>query len=324
MTKEYIEKLQSIVDIGDRIGALVFFAMRSNNGIVLKKANIVNDVLRGIASDYRDSLESELNRFESDDNMVVLNLSNMDDRTNVVYRYDISDEHPAYFDIMREPVSDPPIEYVEDKMFNFDSDSFSKIAYFIVLLGTEENHVVIYRDNFNVNLMRQGHGRFYLNKSGTQISKVENDILRMDSQIDCILIDNKFYILNLKKLDVCNDFLSIVRKRANSAIDKIENLKLIDNADDLRNRLDDSIFARRLMCAVQNSPVTELPQNDVVTFVKHHKALSTFIPIKEGKLVLKTKRSQDAFVNLLNDNYLCSKLTNIDYKSSAKGVVEVE
>ena len=153
-TPEFKAKLLSLINLGDNFSALVFFAMKSEDGVVLKKANILNEVLEGIAEGYKDALSSELARFDEDDQMSVLNLSDRDERGNVVYRYDIPDEQPSYFDVMMEPISQPRVEYVDDKMFNFDRDSFSDIDYFIVRLGTEDNNIVVYRNNFNVNLLK--------------------------------------------------------------------------------------------------------------------------------------------------------------------------
>ena len=317
-TEQFKEKLHSLIELGDNFRALVFFAMRSDEGIVLKKANILADVLTGIAEGFKESLASELERFEHDDQMAVLNLSDRDERANVIYRYDLPDVEPSYFQIMREPVSEPAIVYTDTKMFNFDADTFSDIDYFVIRLGSEDNHIVAYRDNFNVNLMKQGRGRYYLNKSGTQITKVDNDILRMDSQIDCMLVEDDFYIVNLKNLDTSKEFATIIRGRANEAIDEIAALPFVDNVDGLRTRLEDLSFARRLMRAMDNSPVTGLPANDVLDFVRNHQKLSTLLRINGDKFDLTTKKSQSAFVSLLNDDFLYSKLTQRDYESSSK------
>ncbi len=317
-TREFVEKLQSLVDLDDRFSALVFFAIKGNDGIVLKKANIQNDVLVGIAEGYKESLANELERFVHDDHMDVLNLSDRDERSNVIYRYDIPDEEPSYFEVMKEPVADPAVDYTEEKLFNFDRESFSDIAYFVIRLGSEDNQIVVYRDNFTVNVMKQGRGRFYLNKSGTQIAKVDNDILRMDSQIDCMLIDNDYYIVNLKNLDTSKEFATIIRGRANDAIDQIAELPFVDNVDGLRAHLEDLSFARRLMRAMDNSPVTGLPANDVLDFVRNHQKLSTLLRINGDKFDLNTKKAQSAFVSLLNDDFLYSKLTRRDYESSSK------
>ena len=318
-TKEFKAKLGSLVGMGDEFSAIVYFAMKSNGGIVLKKANILKDVLKDIAISFKDSLAAELDRFEQDERMSVLNLSDRDERSNVIYRYDLPDEMPSYFSVMKEPVTTMADEFMGDKMFNFDNDSYSDIDYFVVQLGTGENQIVIYRDNFNVNLMKQGRGRFFLNKSGTQISKIDDDILRMDSQIDCMLIDDEYYIVNLKNLDTSKEFASIIKKRALASIDTIKDLPFVDNVDGLRNRLDELAFARRLMTAVDSSPVIHLPEEKVLDFAGKHKKLKKYVV--DGKFRLDSKRSHSAFISMLNDDYLHSILTERDYETSSKDQV---
>lgn len=319
MTKqEFKDRLQGLVALGDDFGALVFFAIRNEDGIVLKKANIINDVLTEIASGYRESIQAELNRFLQDDHMSVLNLSDRDERENVIYRYDIPDVEPSYFAKMREPVAEDAPEYINDRLFQFDQESFGDIDYFVVMLGTEENHVVVYRDNFNVNLLKQARGRYYLNKSGTQITNLKEDILRMDSQIDCMLLDDDFFIVNLKNLNTSKEFATIIKDRANQSVDLIADLEYIDNVDGLRERLDELSFARRLMKAMDGSPVIGLPTPTVLDFVSNNPKLNNVLKVEGGKIKLDTKKAQSAFVSLLNDDFLYSKLTNNDYESSSK------
>lgn len=317
-TQEFKDRLQGLVALGDDFGALVFFAIRNEDGIVLKKANIINDVLTEIASGYRESIQAELNRFLQDDHMSVLNLSDRDERENVIYRYDIPDVEPSYFAQMREPVAEDAPEYINDRLFQFDQESFGDIDYFVVMLGTEDNHVVVYRDNFNVNLLKQARGRYYLNKSGTQITNLKEDILRMDSQIDCMLLDDDFFIVNLKNLNTSKEFATIIKDRANQSVDLIADLEYIDNVDGLRERLDELSFARRLMKAMDGSPVIGLPTPTVLDFVSNNPKLNNVLKVEGGKIKLDTKKAQSAFVSLLNDDFLYSKLTNNDYESSSK------
>ena len=256
--------------------------------------------------------------FPKDDHMSVLNLSDRDERENVIYRYDIPDVEPSYFAQMREPVAEDAPEYINDRLFQFDQESFGDIDYFVVMLGTEENHVVVYRDNFNVNLLKQARGRYYLNKSGTQITNLKEDILRMDSQIDCMLLDDDFFIVNLKNLNTSKEFATIIKDRANQSVDLIADLEYIDNVDGLRERLDELSFARRLMKAMDGSPVIGLPTPTVLDFVSNNPKLNNVLKVEGGKIKLDTKKAQSAFVSLLNDDFLYSKLTNNDYESSSK------
>lgn len=316
-TQQFVNRLEDLINQKD-FGALVHFAMKGPDGIVLKRANILDSVLASIAEDYKNSIAGELDRFIHDDQMSVLNLSDRDERVNVIYRYDIPDEEPSYFAAMKEPITKPAINYSGDKLFNFEKDSFSNISYFVIALGTAANHIVVYRDNFNVNLMKQGAGKVFLSKSGTQITRVNEDILRMDSQIDCMLIDDDYYIVNLKNLDTRREFASIIRKRAEKSLDEIAKLPFVDNVEGLREHLEDLSFARRLMRAMDNTPVTLIPADDVLSFVRNHQSLSCVLHIEGDKFKLDSKRAQSAFVSLLNDDFLYSKLTQRDYESSAK------
>jgi hypothetical protein len=79
-----------------------------------------------------------------------------------------------------------------------------------------------------------------------------------------MLIDDKYYILNLKNLDTSREFSAIIKKRADKAVDEIEKLDFIGDVTSLRDRLGELSFARRLMTAMDNSKVTDLPTHQVL------------------------------------------------------------
>lgn len=318
--EEFITKLQSIIDLGDNCKALVYFALKSaDGGINVKKANIQLSVLDLIAIGYKETLAAEIEKFNADAERSILNLSDRDDRANVVYRYDLPDDEPSYFDKMREVVAAHPVDYYTgEHMFSFDADSLSQIDYFIVEIGAEDNKIVVYRNNFNVNLMKQARGRFYVTRSGTQLCEVDNDILRMDSQIDMMKIDDDFFILNLSYLDSSKEFASIIKTRAETALSGIEGLNIVDTVEGLRERLVEVSFARRLMRAMDASPVTGMPAEKVIEFVGGHDKLRKVLKIVDSKITMPTKKSQDMFVRLLNDDFLHSLLTQQDYESTSK------
>ena len=317
--EEFIESLQSVIDLDVDCKALVYFALKKDGVTTLKKANIQEDVLNNIADGYKESLKAEIERFNEDAERSVLNISDRDDRGNVVYRYDIPDVEPTFFEKMREVANDHPVDYFSgERMFNFDVDTLSDIDYFIIELGSEDNKVVIYRNNFNVNLMKQAPGRFYFNKSGTQLTSVTDDILRMDTQIDALMIGEDFLVLNLGYLDSSKEFAAIIKSRAEDSIDGIEQLSLVDSVDGLRDRLSELSFARRLMRVMDSSPVVSMPVAEVLDFVRNHNKLKKVLKVENDRISLHTKKSQDYFIKLMNDDILHSQLTRRDYESSAK------
>ena len=162
----------------------------------------------------------------------------------------------------------------------------------------------------------------YITKSGTQFDIVCDDILRLDMQIDALLIENDFYILNLKYLDNNKEFATIIINRAEKSVDKIQELELVDDIEELRNRLLELSFSRRLMRAFDSSPVTEMPKNIVLDFIRNHDKLKNILKIENDKIKLSSKKSQDSFVRLLNDDFLFSKLTQNDYESMSKNILK--
>lgn len=320
MTREaFIESLQSIIDLDVDCKALVYFALNKNGVTTLKKANIQEAVLSNIADSYKESLRAEIERFNADAKCTILNISDRDDRANVVYRYDIPDVETSFFNKMREVTDQHPVDYFSgDRMFNFDVDTLSDIDYFIIELGSEDNKVVIYRNKFNVNLMKQAPGLFYFNKSGTQLTSINDDILRMDTQIDALMIGEDFLVLNLGYLDSCKEFSTIIKYRAERPVNYIAQLNLVDSVDGLRDRLSESAFARRLMRVMDSSPVVDMPVADILDFVRNHAKLNKVLKVENGRISLSTKKSQDYFIKLMNDDILHSQLTKRDYESSAK------
>lgn len=317
--EELINSLQSIIDLDVDCKALVYFALKKDGVTTLKKANIQEAVLTIIADGYMQSLKAEIERFNADAERTVLNISDRDDRANVVYRYDIPDVEPSFFGKMREVTYQHPVDYFAgERMFNFDVDTLSDIDYFIIELGSEENKIVIYRNNFNVNLMKQARGRIYLNKSDTQLTSVNDDILRMDTQIDALMIGEEFLVLNLGYLDSSKEFATIIMSRAEASINDIAQLNLVDSVEGLRDRLSELSFARRLMRVMDSSPVVAMPVAHVLDFVRNHNKLNKVLKVENERISLHTKKAQDYFIKLMNDDILHSQLTKRDYESSAK------
>lgn len=320
--EEFLEHLQSIVDLGEGASVLIYFALKKEDGeIALKKADIERDALPAMRDGFMQSLKDEIDSFAKDSERDVLDLSARDDRDNVVYRYDIDGDEPTFFASMHEVMQHEASYLEKNKKFHFGEDSFSEISYFVIEIGTTANKIVIYRNNYNINLLRQGRGKFYVCKAGERISQVKEDILKIDTQMDALMVGSDFFITNLSQLDKSKDFAAIITKKAAHALTEIEQLQIVDSVEGLQERLEELSFARRLMSTMKNSPIKSMPAKDILHFVEKNKALKNVLKIENGKIKLPSKRAQDSFIRLLNDDFLHSKLSNRDYEARAKNAL---
>lgn len=98
------------------------------------------------------------------------------------------------------------------------------------------------------------------------------------------------------------------------------------DCDVFNSRLDDISFARKLVKSANNSPVLNvIPNEQIINFTQNHPALKGKFKYSKDKLQinLKTKKSQDLFLKLLNDDFLQSELTKRYYDSIAKDSVDI-
>ena len=320
-TEELKARLQTIVkQKGTNID--VFFIMKGADGGVVKKANIANGATDGLRKAHLDNIGQLVSMMEEDINsLTVINLSAADDRKSAIYRYDL-DDRPQFFDAFKEIEDHQYDDYFtkeNGRFFDFSKDELSQIDAFVIHIGNDDNSLMIFRKNYSVNLFKRD--RIYLIKeSDTRFDTMKDDFIRLDAKIDFLYVNGEVYIYNLDVLERFGDFHQIITKEATASLGEIGTLGLVSNLDVLSSRVDDLRFARKLAKISKDSPVFRVPQADIIDFTKKHPFLKDkFNYTADGSQIeLNTKLSQENFIKLLNDDFLRSELTKIDYESPAK------
>lgn len=86
----------------------------------------------------------------------------------------------------------------------------------------------------------------------------------------------------------------------------------------------DVSFARKIIKIASTSEVISKYKSGNITkqrlfdFIQSRPTLAESLKIKEGVIGLNTKKAQNAFLRLMDDSYLHSLLTDIDYMSNSK------
>jgi hypothetical protein len=322
MTLDEIKsKLESIVDL-DSIGLEVFFLLdlgqeenedQNIKNTILKKANIKESVKKELIQSYLNGF----NMIVENDDLSLIPLSSADDRKEVIFRYDISEKPKVfkYFDDIRKY----DIEEIEIPKFKFNQDDLDNLEGYFVSIGTHANNIIIYRKQMSVNLFKQG--KIYLVKGhNTQFDKIDQEFLRVDTKIDVLAIGDEIIINNLSVLERHYDFRLIIENEANKTLENIDKIDILENIDVLKERVEDTRFARKLSKISTTSPVFKLPKEHIMEFVQNHEALGSEFRYSEDNdtILLDTKKSQNYFLKLMNDDFLHSELTDYDYMTPAK------
>ena len=108
-------------------------------------------------------------------------------------------------------------------------------------------------------------------------------------------------------------------------MNNLDDVDFIDDINVFQDRIaNDVSFARKIIKIASASEVISKYKSGNITkqglfnFIQSRPTLAESLKINEGVIDLNTKKAQNAFLRLMDDSYLHSLLTDIDYMSNSK------
>ena len=243
-----------------------------------------------------------------------VDLSSADERANGVYRYDMDPPPEPLLNLAK------VLENDDFELFDQMKEPLSTLKGIIIILGQRDKQLAVYKHHYPIFTLRKGLFSFF--GDGTRFEPLRHDILRINASFEFMSTDGVEYIFDLQLLERSFGFQETVKKMAIKSLEKIVASNLLDDVSVLESRLDDVTFTRKLAKSAVASPVLDngISPEVVVAFALSHPSLSGKILVnpQRNKLLLKTKKAQDLFLRLLNDDFLHSELTRQHYASIAK------
>lgn len=307
--------------LGEGAGINLFFAIKDESGkVIIKRADLKDGETQGhLKEQFTDLLIKE---FVNEEEMSVLELSEADERCNVLYHYDMI----SFPDSMKYFSDFDYQKCMEYPCFNFHKDALINLDAYLIVIGNQEDYCVLYKKFYPVYLL--GRGSFCLIPSNSRFEEFDKDVLRISQDYQFIRIGTEIYIKDLNVLEKFGGFKDIIKKEAREAVDNIELIGILEDTKGLRELLEsDLTFARKLCKVGKYSPVLSLniPNETIIRFSNEHPGIAGQLKYSaDGEHIkLNTKKSQKIFVKLLEDSYLTSELTRLYYDSIAKEMCEV-
>lgn len=314
MTRDDIKSdLKSILDTCS--GIKVFFIDDDNNE--LYDSDIESDGL----DEFMVSFVSDLkNKFTDNEKFSIPNLSNADERKHALYYFDFDDQiHEfKYLDKVNEMQANKIIG-----KYQVRSKGLSSIkAVVIRLKGSDGKVISFYQYIHRTSLWTSGKGVFFTTHK-TRVVKMTDDVLRLNNNFIFAKIGQNYLINNVRAFEKELGFDKIIHAKAAQYCTSIESRGLVENLEKFNKQINKEInFARKFVKVFKNSAVIEqnLSNEEIISF-----AMSK--PFYEGKLKLTEDGSQfdlnsisrcSNFLQLLDDEFLKSELTGMNYIARAK------
>lgn len=294
-----------------------YFLLAENGQISIKRADIDQSASDELTRNFIDTISSTV---LLNDELSLLNISDADDRSNAIYRYDLP-EVPAQIQHLATILQRDDFD-----VFSFEADDLAQLEGILIILGHGQQQLALYKHQYPVALLKRDSGFSLVRiRNQNRLVKLEEDVLRINAKFEFMRVGDEYFIVDIKTLERFFGFHDAVRNIAMQGIANIDSAQLVVDTAVLTARLNDISFSRKLVRAAKVSPVLGvIPNAQVITFVQNHPTLRGKFRLSDdgSKLKLDTKVSQDLFLKLLNDDFLQSELTKRHYESLAKDNLE--
>lgn len=255
--------------------------------------------------------------------MSLCELSSSDDRVNAIYKYDYN-VYPKELNCIHDFNIE---EEIKSEIFSFSEESLSDLRGYLIYLGSMNEGILLYKKHYPVSLIKRDS--FLLYKKDSRFAKFEgDDILRISGTVQVMKLGNEMSVLDINNFERNFGFENLIIKRASETVEEIDQKGILEDVQVLKDSVDDITFARKLSKVREKSPVISLniSNDDIINFTKTNPGLRGRFKYSEDgeKIRLDTKASKNAFIKLLNDDYLRSDLTNQDYDSIAKDRINAD
>lgn len=304
-------KLNIVNDENNPIGITIHLVKKNEDSTEsILDADISTDLASELKSVFKDAINEKIINNEELD---LKNISSTNETVNSIFLYDL-EEFPQKLSIINEFQA-----FHNYSNFSFSNDDLESIKAIIITIGNEENYFSIYKHVYPITIVRQDK-MLGLIPVGNRFEKLNSNILQINSSIDFLFTDETLVINNLKTLASAYGYNEVVKNQAKAKIELISTLDLIDNIEELTNFIENVKYAKRVLRIQPNSPVLQLAKTRIIAFIANHPKLCRKIRLNEigDKILLDTDISKVIAIGILNDDFLKSNLTDLDYESENK------
>lgn len=302
---EITSKIKEITETGAVCGVDVYVCLKDEEqGFYVEKMismNSLKDRIRSIALEVLNTqyLQEEVEYFD---------ILDVIDNKKAVYVLEQNDEYKP-FAFLNENI---------DEISSFDEKDIGKVLGFLFKLNLNSKKFFIYQQAY-VGSKIQAKNNLRIIQKDDVFEIVDKEMLKIDKRGELLILNNTILVRNVKVLQDFFGFQRFVRNQAQSVISRLEELDILENIDVLKEYQNgEKLTISNKLMKVKNSPVLEMDKDELIIKIPLVTRYKDIIHIENGKIRANTKKDVDNLMKLLNDDYVKSELTDKEYDSVSK------
>lgn len=308
---EMTSKIREIIETDTNCGVEIYVCLKNDEQVFyierMVSRNELKDRVRAIVLDV-------LREQYLDDDTEYGDISDVIDNKKMVYVLEQSEEY-CPFSALGDNL---------DVISTFEEKNIERVLGFIFKINLNSKKIFAYQQAY-VGSRLQAKNVLRIMQKEDVFQIVEKEMLKIDKRVELVIVDNTILVRNVKVLQDYFGFQLFVRNQAQSVISKLEELDILGDIDVLKEcQNGEKLTISKKLMKIKNSPVLEMDKDELIRKIPLIPRYRGIIHIEDGKIRTSTKKDVDNLLKLLNDDIVKSELTDKEYDSTSKILLNSE
>lgn len=308
---EMTSKIREIIENDTNCGVEIYVCLKNDKQFF----NIEKMVTRNELKDRVRAIVLDVLREQYlDDDTEYGDISDAIDNKKMVYVLEQSEEY-CPFSALGDNL---------DVISTFEEKNIERVLGFIFKINLNSKKIFAYQQAY-VGSRLQAKNVLRIMQKEDVFQIVEKEMLKIDKRVELVIVDNTILVRNVKVLQDYFGFQLFVRNQAQSVISKLEELDILGDIDVLKEcQNGEKLTISKKLMKIKKSPVLEMDKDELIRKIPLIPRYRGIIHIEDGKIRTSTKKDVDNLLKLLNDDIVKSELTNKEYDSTSKILLNSE
>lgn len=307
--EEIVSKISEITNVGMNCGVDIYVCLKDDTeGFCVERMVSINALKDRVC---KLALEILQDQYMAED-IEFCDIMEIADNKKVIYTLNQNDEYR-------------PFSMLKDGLENvgiFDEKNIEKVLGFLFKLNFNSKKLFVYQQAY-VGSKLQVKNTLRIIQKDDVFEIVEKEMLKIDKRGELVILDDLILVKNVKVLQDYFGFQTFVRTQAQKVITKLQELDILEDTELLKKYQEgEKLTVSKKLMNIKKSPVLEMDKESLLQRIPEIPRYKDIIHIENGKIRVKTKKDMDSLLKLLNDDYVKSELTEKEYDSSYKKLLE--
>lgn len=306
--KLILDKIEAIINNSHGFGLELYVCVRKEEKTIIKKFLITDNLMDQLKTKVKETISKNYLGREVEDIL------------------DVADNKKVLYDVPRNEMYDPFsfLNTSTDISDQYDAKDKESMTGFVFRINFNNQQFWGYQQLYPMSMINKSKNIYAIIGKNKVYDVIDKDFIAISGRIDMLIL--KGHILT-DKTDLLQNkfgFDKVIRNEAEQIVEEIINLDLLSNPQKLKSfsKKEKLTNAKKIMKA-KNSPIIKMDKTELISRINKHHRYREMVRIENGKIITETEKEIKAFIKLINDDLVKSELSDVEYDSPSKKVLDL-